>query len=385
MLRSHLAVLEITSEGEFDELRGPWDRIVDRLSVPSPFQSWEWNRVWWRHFGDGRPLRILGFFQDAELVGVAPFYWRRLGVGPFATSLLVPIGWEDAKAGSQLTEQWELLFPDEWRPQLLVELVNWLGHNEWAAAIVPGLHEQDSLPSWMSTRVVRRHVHELPYRLLPSNVDEFVSGLNKSMRDNVRYYPRLLARHGHSMTFQVSSTPADVRASLNILFELHRARARAPMKVEHGDKFRSHRRRDFMRDVGGCLAETGQIRVGVLSIGSESVAAQLWLERGRTMFLLHSGYRPAWANYSVGMLATLEALKDGIGRGLERVEFLRGGGQFKDRWSLSQRALIQVLAVRRPSIWKLLFALRDVRIAGSLALTALGLPDASPAIMLSIG
>jgi CelD/BcsL family acetyltransferase involved in cellulose biosynthesis len=367
MAGTELVIRETSSPEAFDQLQRPWNALVDQLKVPSPFQSWEWNRIWWRHFGRGRRLRILGFFDDSELVGIAPFHQRHYGLGPLSASLLVPIGWEDVRRGSQLTEQWELLFPPLRRRQLFTELSRWLMRTGWTAAILPGLTDEDLLPDWISARVIRQRAYELPHRRLPSNFEEFVKGLNKSMRDNVRYYPRLLARHGHRASFEVAREPVDVDASLGVLFDLHRARARAAMRVEHGDKFQTPRRRAFMREVAAALAPSGQIRLGILRLGGEPVAAQLWLERDRTIFLLHSGYQPAWAPYSVAMVATLETLKDGMARGVEQVEFLRGIGQFKDRWDLSRRTLTQVLTVRQPAIWRALLALREMRPSGPIA------------------
>ena len=126
-----------------------------------------------------------------------------------------------------------------------------------------------------------------------------------------------------------------------------------------------------MRDVAETFSAVGQLRVGVLRVGPEPVAAQLWMERGHTLFLLHTGYRPAWASYSVAMLATLEAMKDGMARGMNRVEFLRGAGQFKNRWDLMRRSLSQILVVRRPALWKPLVALRQLRSTGTVAIPGL--------------
>src|SRR5919201_614018 len=163
------------------------------------------------------------------------------------------------------------------------------------------------------------------------------------MRDNVRYYRHLLERHGHVVSYVVASDSREVEANVNILFDLHRARAHARMSVEHGDKFRSLRRRAFMRDVAETFSAVGQLRVGVLRVGPEPVA----------------------------MLATLEAMKDGMARGMNRVEFLRGAGQFKNRWDLMRRSLSQILVVRRPALWKPLVALRQLRSTGTVAIPGL--------------
>ena len=61
---------------EFDALEEEWNALLDRSAV-SVFQSFEWQRTWWKHFGEGRKnarLHIVTLRLEDELVAVAPFY-----------------------------------------------------------------------------------------------------------------------------------------------------------------------------------------------------------------------------------------------------------------------------------------------------------------------
>src|SRR2546421_4369944 len=118
-------VREVTTLEGFDAMRAEWNQLVDRLAVPSPFQTWEWNRAWWNHFGTGRTLSILEFRQDGCLLGIAPYYRRRLKA-PIGVSMLLPLGWEGNGLGNGITEQWELLFPEDCRMALMERLSDWL-------------------------------------------------------------------------------------------------------------------------------------------------------------------------------------------------------------------------------------------------------------------
>lgn len=353
-----LTLSEVRTEKDFDLLEQSWDQLVARLEYPSPFQGWEWNRLWWKHFGHRKRLRILQFRETGQLLGIAQFSERRYGVGLAHLSSLVPIGWHDGEH-QQLTEQLELLFPASAEQDLMEALTVWLQRQPWSAVRLPGLRQPARLPGWLAQRVVfRARATPFHYRLLPATWKTFVAGLNKSMRDNIKYYPRLLARRGHAVAFDVACTPAEVSDALPILFALHRARAHAQMRVKHGDRFRLPQRRAFFRELAPRLAARGQLRIGVLKVGNQSVAAQLWMECGSAMFLYYSGSDPTWAKYSVTMVATLEAIKDGMARGLSRVEFLRGGGQFKERWDTSVRLRQGVLVARRPWLVRNLVAVR---------------------------
>src|SRR5437879_12842150 len=98
----------ITTEQGFVSLHSEWDSLADTLDLPSPFHSWDWNYVWWKHFG--RRPHLVVFRSDGRLVGLAQLQERRPG---WATSL-GPTG-----AGNLLTEQLELLLPRPKRPGVM--------------------------------------------------------------------------------------------------------------------------------------------------------------------------------------------------------------------------------------------------------------------------
>jgi CelD/BcsL family acetyltransferase involved in cellulose biosynthesis len=53
-----LTVVTVTSEREFDALEPAWTALLDGHGS-FVFQSFEWNRAWWRHFGEPDPTRAV--------------------------------------------------------------------------------------------------------------------------------------------------------------------------------------------------------------------------------------------------------------------------------------------------------------------------------------
>jgi CelD/BcsL family acetyltransferase involved in cellulose biosynthesis len=349
---------EVTTLSQFDALASEWNALVDRLDLPSPFQSWEWNRTWWNHFGAGRALQILEFRRGGRLIGLAPFFRRRLGKPALGLSMLLPLGWEGGGRANGLSEQWELLFPAVDRMALLESLAGWLKEHHWSTVLIPGFGPDDLMPSWIRDRIAYRGKGVIfDYRRVPASWEALVQSLNKSMRDNVRYYPRLMERKGHPYRYEIAATPAEISAALPILFNLHRERAESTLKIAHDNYFEYPNRRAFIREVTPLLAEQGQIRIGIARINNEPVAVQMWLEHGETMFLYYSGFLPKWSPHSVALLATIGAFQDGLKRGIRQIEFLAGGGHPKERWDTSQRVHSNIWLVRHPAMTRLLFAL----------------------------
>lgn len=352
---THLDVTRVTDELGFDALRSEWNAAVDQIEYPSPFQSWEWNRTWWKYFGAQDKLEILVFTASGRVVGIAPLYRRIHRAGLLEISSLMPIG----GTKHELTEQWEFLFPPRWRAQLFEALGEWLMRSQWSVIRIPGLRESDQLPRWLAHRAVDRVIVPLQARALPDTWEAFLGSLNKRMRDNIQYYPRLLRRHGHAYDCAVVSTPEAVRRSLPMFLQLHRARAECRVRLRHHDKFSSPERQAFLAEVAPLLAARAQLRIHLLRIDGQSVAAEMWMERGDTTFGYRSGYAPEWAKYSVAMVNTSEAIKDSIGRGMRRLDLLRGSGQFKERWGTRPRYRTDLIVGRHPRAVKALLRTRD--------------------------
>lgn len=69
----------ISSPLEFESLEKSWNHLYDSLDNTTLFSSWDWLYTWWEVYSkcDLRDLFILCFYDDAKLVGIAPFQIER--------------------------------------------------------------------------------------------------------------------------------------------------------------------------------------------------------------------------------------------------------------------------------------------------------------------
>lgn len=334
----------VGSEAGFDSLRGEWAALAGRLQSPSPFQSFEWNRAWWKRFGGRGRLRLLVFRRAGAVRGIAQLHERRHGPAGLRPTSLAPLGW-----GNLLTERLELLFPSEEREDLMAELEHWLDHQRWDFVCLPGLTAADRSRSWIARGVVKSVDMPFESRELGGSWEDLVQTLNKSMRDNVRYYPRLMQRSGVPYIFRVARDADEALAWLPDLWRLHAARALVGGKVRHLDYLERADFRGFLTDVTESLAPGGNIRLGRLEVAGEVIAIQMWMEEAGVAYLYYAGFDPAWSKYSVAMITSAEIIQDGMRRGLQAVDFLRGTGQFKQRWDTQRQILTDVVVARRPA------------------------------------
>lgn len=343
-----LSLTVVDDESGFDRLKDDWDALAARMTPSSPMLSWDWARTWWRYFHQGARLQIVVFKRDGAVLGIAPFQKRVVGIRSLGLAVMKPLGWEDY--GQQgMTEHIELLFPPKDRRELMSGLARWFADSPVATAWLPSIPHDEALPGWIDSHVVRTQPWvPFHHRALPSDWLAFVQGLNKSMRSNSRYYAKLLIRHGHTFELEVAETPDEVARLFPEVVRLHRIRAQAAdvSRVSHHDHFYRQDRVAFLREILSRLAADHEFKIGILHVDGDVVASQMWFERDARVFLYYSGFEPEWAKYGVQLVTTLEVLKHAMRNGITHVEFLRGGGQLKERWDTDVRLVRNIQVAR---------------------------------------
>lgn len=69
----------VNSEDGFDALEYEWNQLSE-LSDTHIFQTFEWQRLWWKHFGGKNQLHIIVFRKNGELIAIAPFYLEKISL-----------------------------------------------------------------------------------------------------------------------------------------------------------------------------------------------------------------------------------------------------------------------------------------------------------------
>src|SRR5262249_11304035 len=99
-----LRTVEVKDSEAVTRLRETWRALQGQCPDATPYQTWEWNEAWWRHYGARKRPRLLLFYAGqpgANLpVGIAPLYtgWylgmplrRRAWIGTGPSDYLGPL------------------------------------------------------------------------------------------------------------------------------------------------------------------------------------------------------------------------------------------------------------------------------------------------------
>ena len=294
-----------------------WEALHADSALRSPFLSWAWQREWLAVFGESRRLELRTVTDDAgrlmaalPLVEIAPARLMLAGGADVSDYLdLLARRGHEREAWSALLEA-RAAEPGAW------ELHAVPGTSPTVGAL-PGLAAAVGLTA-------RAEIEErCPVLALPETWDAFLAALPKKHRHELTRKVRRFEREVPDGRIVWESTPAGIDRRLDDFLALHRA------SREGKAKFMDARMEHFFRRAIAALAATGGARLALLEASGGPMASFVTLEWDTTVGLYNSGFAPAHAALSPGLVLLAHVVRDALERGRRRFDFLRGEERYK--------------------------------------------------------
>ncbi len=297
------------------ELEADWKELVAGSGTATPFQTWEWQTTWWKHYARTRKALLIAAFEGKDLVGLMPLMISR---GPWRTARAMASGASDylhplARTGFE--PAFAEVVGDYLQNLTNVDLVD--------------LHQiRESGPC--ATMLPDARVIEQANCLvldLPSKFDEYLAILNKSLRFDVRKLDKELFKSGRALIEDVH--PGNVDSCLEAFFETHRKRWR---KRGLPGAFIGTRTERFHRDWAGLAVRNGWLWISVLHYDGKPVGTIYAMRLGQACYYYQAGFDPEASAISPGSLLVGNTIRRAIEEGLTTFDFLRGDEPYKRRW-----------------------------------------------------
>ena len=159
---------------------------------------------------------------------------------------------------------------------------------------------------------------------LPSTWDAFLKGLTGKERHEIRRKLRRL-NEAARINFRVIESKTEVSRQIDTFFEL--------FKLNRSDKskFMTDQMASFFRSLAAALAEARILKLFVLDLDEEPVAATMCFNYQSTMYLYNNGYDKRFGSLSVGFLGKVLSIKESIQSGKKTYDFLKGAEVYKKR------------------------------------------------------
>ena len=299
----------------FDDVAAEWSDLLSQSVVNTPFQTLQWQRVWVRELGNGEPLCILSFVDNGKVLGMASLR--------AANGNVTFVGDED------VCDYNDFLVAAEKEGPFFNALLDYLDGQQWNTLKLYSLTEGSPtlvhLPDLAKSRGHRVDVHQqevCPGKLLPGTWDDYLAGLTKKYRHELR---RKLRRLGSAegVKWYALTSPEDVKKGMDDFLSL------LAMSRQDKRQFLTPEREGFFRSVGAELSEMGLLSLFFLEVQGVRVASALTFDYGSSRMLYNSGYNPEYGYYSVGLLLKALSLRSAIEEGKSYYDFLRGDEPYK--------------------------------------------------------
>lgn len=346
-----IAVRTIDSQDGFASLADDWDRTHRAAATASVFNGWAWQHEWWKVYGGDQPLRVLVAGEAGRTLGIAALYIQRarvagvtvrqlrfVGTGgdtyPDGMGPVIAAGASEADTARALGDAalrlpgWDVLLLGDMDPQ-----------PDFQAAIQEG-----ALQSGFSVRtgVAQR----ISFMRLPATWGELLSSRSADRRYRIRKLRKTLCA-ATAARFFVWDDPSTLDEGIDRLIHLHRKRWEA---ARESGSFATRRYCDFHRAVMKACAARGELRLYCLELAG-SVVAMYYAYRFRDgIYLMQSGFDPAFAHLRAGSVLLGYAVEHAIAEGNRVWDFLRGDHQYKREWAGAEERSTAFVNVRRPTI-----------------------------------
>jgi len=317
---------------EFDALEEEWNALLDRSAV-SVFQSFEWQRTWWKHFGEGRKnarLHIVTLRLEDELVAVAPFYIDSVrSLGLLRLRRLLFVGHKDSDyldilvspgkerecvelIAAHLAERRELF-----DMALLEEITD---RSPTGLLLQQAFLEQ----GWAASRFVDEQCPRTPLR---RTWEETVAALPVNYRREIRRRLRNIAK-AYEVELELVPPGEQVEPAMREFIDMHQERW---IRDGHPGVFADRRRAAFHCEVADRLSRRGWLFLAFLRADGQRCAANYGFSFREVLSTYLPGSRELddLAKYSPGRVLHAKSMEWAIDDGKKIYDFMRGREHYK--------------------------------------------------------
>jgi CelD/BcsL family acetyltransferase involved in cellulose biosynthesis len=320
-------------------LESDWRALSGCCNTNNVFLTWEWISGWWRHFSKDATLWIMAsrLSRSDELVGVAPLVMRGLRFTPsWAYRELRFMG-----SGVAAADHLDFMIHEKHKEAVASAFASylWETQDQWDILRLDSLVPHSSVASKLRERFGDRssysHTIPSPFIRLPTDWGTYLKGLGKNMRYNIGRYDRYLQKlETGKAVYRTITDEESLEPALKSLFRLHQ---QSQTNKGHAGAFDTQRMREFHREIARTFLERGWLRLYVLSIGEEDIAALYCFHFEDTVTFYQSGFDLNWKNYGPGRQIMAHAIAKSIADGAREFDFLRGDEAYKSSWTSDSR------------------------------------------------
>ncbi|MBI3005423.1 MAG: GNAT family N-acetyltransferase [Ignavibacteriales bacterium] len=279
----YLTVEVLRDKWRLERVQNEWSHLVEK-SGAHIFQSFDWQSLWWKHFGGFKVLHVLLFRHHGTLVGAAPFYIDHktlLGIDIYARLRLVGSldcedGWGHERHSCP-DSYLDILSLPEYEDDVVRTLVKYLQDHY-------DLYDEISLENIAEDSMVKRKLipafEDLQWRYrkysgvparqmeLAESLDVFMQYLTTNERHQLQLARRAVT-HWRLFSVETVESQRELSNIIPLLSRLHRYQSQ---KRGRFSAFRNTQFDAFVKDVFAASLKKGVLSLAVARRDEQPVA-----------------------------------------------------------------------------------------------------------------
>jgi len=310
----------------FYELAREWDDLLLRTEKPLLFMRYVYQSIWWRYLGNNQLILIAIRTDEGKLVGLAPLY---LKIDPAGQRQLTFVGCVD------VSDYLDLLVDKDYVETVHETLLDCLAGLDtgWDKLYLCSLPHDSLTHSRLAEaagrrgwRIEVRQQDICPVITLPGNWEDYLAGINKKQRHEIRRKIRKIETEAQTRWYVVDSS-AEVERAMDDFITLHQK------STQDKEEFWSEALINFFKALATELTRCGWFKLYFIEVNGVQAAAMLCFDYEGEFLLYNSGYDPEqFAQLSPGNVLTAYTIQHAIELGRNRYDFLRGDEVYKFRF-----------------------------------------------------
>lgn len=319
----------------FQSIEAEWERLLPNSVSNNVFLTPYWQKTWWESMKPpGQELRIIKLMEGDTTMGIAPLVFHQGAI----TFL----------GGTDLWDIHDFIVLKGREEGFFQALMDYLEGEEWTEVKMesllegsPTLRHLPTLAQDRGFRVEQREEDNLMGVALPGNWEEYLTGLRKKDRHELRRKLRNLETDVDFHIQQLNDVHSVSEAIDEFLDLMGQSR-------EEKSQFLTAKRGAFFRDMSLELAQRGVLQLFFLEVDGVRTAGTVCFDYNNVRSLYNSGYNTEYAALGTGFLLKALCLKKAVCEGKVYFDLLRGTEPYKHHLGAKEQKLHCLSILRQP-------------------------------------
>ena len=323
---------------------GEWNGLLDHAITKSPFLRYEFMKTWWDHKGGGEwqedsQLVLIEGREGNELIGIAPFFIAtatdgkrtlyNLGAIEICDVLDVVVDQQHHAEFCAAIADHLVSLPNGFDDARLYNLpVN----SPTIAALQKRL-DTAGLKTELAKYQPSPTIHLVP------NFEEYLSGIDKKQRHEVRRKMRRAEESGRGVEWHYIENAADLEPAISDFFAFMEG---DPDKAA----FLTEKMRAQMEAIIRLAFDDGFLKFAFLKADGQVAASYLMFDMFNKLWVYNSGYDRAFNELSAGWVLLGHLIQWSCENGKAEFDFMRGDEDYKFKFGAIDRPVMVLTAVR---------------------------------------